>query len=326
MKAKTSAEINKVIKANYGKMSNRELGKLVGLDSELVRSRARRMGITGGPKSPVDKKEKAVRLKKQANLKDTIPGRPIRLNRQTLTIPKGKDSVDVMFIGDVHLGSPQCDKARFIRTIDYCLKNNLYVMLMGDLIEVGTKDSVGAGVYEQQFNGQTQYEQMVELLKPLADRNLILGLHTGNHEERVYKTSGIDVAKMMARELGVRYLGNACWSRFKVGKQNYTIYTLHGRSGSRFDGTALLALERMSTSFFCDLMAMGHAHKLISSVVLMQRIENNLVKEHKKTLLITGGFLGYDGGYAQTAGLPISKLGSPKVTFSSVKKDIRIEW
>lgn len=258
--------------------------------------------------------------------KDTIVGRPIRLNQQNLIIPKGKDSVDVMFIGDIHLGSPQCDKPRFLRIVDYCLKNNVYVMLMGDLIEVGTKDSVGAGVYEQEFCGQSQYEQMVDLLMPLADRKLILGLHNGNHEERVYKTSGINVAKMFARELGIRYLGDACWSKFKVGHQIYTIYSLHGRTGSRFDGTALLALERISTSFFCDLIAMGHAHKLIYSTVIIQRIENNMVKEHKKTLLITGSFLKYDGGYAQVVGLPISKLGSPKATFFSSKKDIHIEW
>lgn len=258
--------------------------------------------------------------------KDTIVGRPIRLNQQTLLVKKGEDFANVMFVGDVHLGSPQCDKPRFQRMVDYCLKNGIYVFLMGDMIEVGTRDSVGSGVYEQEFNGQTQFEQMVDILKPLADRKLILGLHNGNHCERVYKSSGVNIGKMFARELNTRYLGDACWSRFKVGKQSYTIYSLHGRTGSRFDGTALLALERISTSFFCDLIAMAHAHKLIYSTVIIQRIENFMVKEHKKTLLITGSFLKYDGGYAQTVGLPISKLGSPKVTFFSSRKDIHVEW
>ena len=316
-----SAEINKVIKAKFRKMTYAEIGKLVNLDSEVIRGRARRMGLTGGVKK---EPKYSYLIKKDEELKNNI--RPIRLNQQTLHLNKGANSADVMFIGDVHWGSPQCDKARFLRAVDYCLENNVYVMLMGDLIEVGTKDSVGAGVYEQESSGQCQYEQVVDILKPLADKKLILGLHNGNHEERVYKSSGVNVSKMFARELGVRYLGDACWSKFKVGQQTYTIYSLHGRTGSRFDGTALLALERISTSFFCDLMAQGHSHKLISSTVLIQRIENNLVKEHKKTLLITGSFLKYDGGYGQTLGLPISKLGCPKVTFFSNKKDIHIEW
>ena len=48
--------------------------------------------------------------------------------------------------------------------------------------------------------------------------------------------------------------------------------------------------------------------------------------EHKKTLLITGSYLKYDGGYAQTVGLPISKLGSPKIKFCADTKDIFVSW
>lgn len=258
--------------------------------------------------------------------KDTIVGRPIRLNRHILTTKKGDDYAEVVFIGDCHYGSPQFDKPRFLAMVDYCVKNNIYVLLMGDLIEMATRDSVGAGVYEQEQIGQSQYEQMIAWLKPLADKKLILGTLAGNHEERVYKSTGINIGKMFARELNTKYLGDACWNSFKVGSQHYTIYSLHGRTGSRFDGTALLALERISTSFFCDLIVMGHAHKMISSSVIIQRVVNGLVCEHKKTLLITGSYLKYDGGYAQTVGLPMSKLGSPKVKFFSKRKDILVSW
>lgn len=258
-------------------------------------------------------------------MKDTIVGRPIRLNQQTL-IPKKVGYAEVIFIGDCHYGSPQFDKPRFLRMIDYCLKNKIYVFLMGDLIEMATRDSVGAGIYEQEYIGQSQYEQMLDLLKPLADKKLILGFLNGNHEDRVYKSTGVNIGKLFARELKVKFLGDAGWNIFKVGKQHYSVYTLHGRTGSRFDGTALLALERISTSFYCDLICMGHTHKLISSTVIIQKVLNGLVKEHKKTLLITGSYLKYDGGYAQTLGLPISKLGSPKVKFYSRKKDITISW
>ena len=258
--------------------------------------------------------------------KDAIVGRPIRLNQQNLNPKQGEDYAEVIFIGDVHYGSPQFDKPRFLNMLDYCLKNNLYVFLMGDLIELATRHSVGAGVYEQEYIGQAQYEQMIEWLKPLADKKLIIGSLNGNHEVRAYVLSGINVGKLIARELGVPYLGDACWNKFKVGSQSYSVYSLHGRTGSRFDGTALLALERISTSFFCDLICMGHTHKMVSSTVIIQKVENGLVKEHKKTLLITGSYLKYDGGYGQTIGLPISKLGSPKVKLFSKRKDILISW
>jgi hypothetical protein len=166
----------------------------------------------------------------------------------------------------------------------------------------------------------------VECLRPLAEAKLILGIHAGNHENRTYQESGVNITKAIARELKIRYLGDACWSKFCVGNETYTIYSLHGRSNARFDGTALLAVERISTSFFADLVAHGHAHKAINSIVLMQKIVNGRVREHKKHLLITGSYLKYDRGYGQTLGLPISKLGSPKVKFFSNKHDLMISW
>ena len=258
-------------------------------------------------------------------MNDHIIGRPIRCNRQKLEVKKGKNYAEVLFIGDVHLGSPQCDKQRFLRMLDYAKKNSIYVFLMGDMVEIGTRYSVGSGVYEQEFAGQSQVEQMVAWLKPLADKGLILGSHNGNHCDRVYQAPGINIAKAMARELSVPYLGDACWSRFSVGKQSYSIYSLHGRSGARFEGTCLLALERLAVSFAADLVAQGHSHKAISSNILYQKTVNGVVKEFKKFLLITGSYLSY-GGYAQTYGLPISKLGSPKVKFFSDRKDLSISW
>jgi hypothetical protein len=259
-------------------------------------------------------------------MKDKIVGRPIRLNRQQLH-PRGRnDYAEVVFIGDVHAGSPQFDKKRFLRMLDYCYENHVYVFLMGDLTETATRDSVGSGVYEQDCPAGEQHELMVEWLRPLAEAKLILGTHRGNHGERVYKSTGFDVDKALARELKVKYLGDACWSSLRVGRETYYVYSLHGRTGSRFDGTALLALERISTSFYADLCAMGHVHKTINSIVLMQMVRHQQVVEHKKHLLITGSYLKYDGGYGQTLGLPISKLGSPKVKFFAKRHDLVVSW
>lgn len=64
-------------------------------------------------------------------MKDTIVGRPIRLNKKVLQVTN-KDYAEVVFIGDSHVGSPQFDKKRFENMLDYCLKNNIYVLLTGD--------------------------------------------------------------------------------------------------------------------------------------------------------------------------------------------------
>lgn len=257
-------------------------------------------------------------------MNDAIRGRPIRLNRQRLQHKDG--SADVLFIGDTHLGASNCDEERLNENIAYCLSHDQYVFCMGDIIECGTRHSVGCSVYEQKYPAGKQYEVALDLFRPLAERKLIIGFHQGNHSERVLKEVGFDVSKAMARELHVPYLGDACWSKFLVGGQSYDIYTLHGRANARFDGTALLALERLSGPFFCDLCACGHMHKAVNAIVNMQRVQNGSVVEHKKHLLITGSYLKYEKSYAQTFGLPPTKLGSPKVRFYADRHQLTIHW
>jgi UDP-2,3-diacylglucosamine pyrophosphatase LpxH len=255
-------------------------------------------------------------------ISDKIVGRPTVVNKRRLAVKARKNYAEVVFLGDIHLGSPQCDVVRLKKMLDYCKSKGIYVLLMGDLIEMSVRDSVGSGVYDQEFPGQSQFEAMVDLLMPLAKKGLILGLLSGNHERRVYDRTGIDIAKAFARELKVPYLGDAMWNKFYVGKQSYDVYVLHGRTNARFDGTALLALERIAASFSADLLAMGHCHKLVTSSVVIQELNNTKIVERKKHLLLTGSYLSYTGSYAQMGGMPISKLGSPKAKFFADRHDI----
>ncbi len=257
-------------------------------------------------------------------MNDKIKGRPIRLNKRTL-IPKD-GCVNVMFISDVHYGSPQCDVQRFLGNLKWCVDHYYYIFLMGDLTETATRSSVGAGVYEQEEIADAQHEQLVEWLRPAVNHGLILGTHRGNHESRVFDSCGFDPSKALARELKIPYLRDACWSVFRVGKQIYTLYTLHGRSGAKFDGTALLALERLSAPFFADIVACGHSHKCVNDITMMQKVSHDQVVEHKKHLIICGAYLKYDGGYGQTIGLPIPKLGSPRVKFFADRHDLVVSW
>ena len=73
---------------------------------------------------------------------------------------------------------------------------------------------------------------------------------------------------------------------------------------------------------------MGHVHDCIDNAQVVQYIDTKLktVKERKKWLVITGHYLKYDNSYAQTAGYPISKMGSPKIKFYSKKHDMHISW
>jgi hypothetical protein len=186
-------------------------------------------------------------------------------------------------------------------------------------LECGLTGSIGDSVYTQTLNPEGQMNAMIKIFQPLADRNLLLGLLSGNHEQRIFKTSGVDICKMMCRILAVPYLSMARWNWFKVGKQNYSVYAMHGATGSTFAHTKLKAAADAARSFRCDVFAMGHTHDLVSNVVEEQALsyQNKTVIYKRKLLLVCGHYLGYDLSYAQAKGYQIGKTGSPSVKFSS---------
>ena len=114
----------------------------------------------------------------------------------------------------------------------------------------------------------------------------------------------------------------ACWNIIRVGKQTYTVYALHGASGSRFIYTKLKAATDISHYFSADLIAHAHVHDLASHTIERQAISKGKVVYTKTHILLTGHYLGYDESYAQAKGMPPSKIGSPKAMFYGDSKDV----
>ncbi len=252
-------------------------------------------------------------------------GRPLSVNIKKLECRKGKDYAEIIFFGDLHFGHPTCLLEKAKQMLDYCLKKKIYVILMGDMIECGITGSVGDSVYTQSLNPQGQIEEVIELLKPLAEKNLILGFHSGNHEERIFKNTGVDVAKIMAGILNVPYLSRACWHILRLGSQRYTVYSLHGSSGSRFIYTKLKVATDISHYFDADIIAHAHVHDLATSIIERQKINQDWNVSSRKTyIVLTGHYLGYQLSYAQAKGMPPSKTGSPKIKIYANRKDIHI--
>jgi len=247
------------------------------------------------------------------------------LNRQRLECKPGKEYAELLFIGDVHYGSINCAVDKFQANLDYCLRERVPLFLMGDMLEAATRYSVGSGVY-QQLSPQEQIEHMLEFLRPLAEAGLIVGYITGNHEDRITKETGIDVSKNLCRELKIPYLGAAGWTIFYVGPQAYTLYAIHGSSGSRFDYTKLKAVMDLSHYFQADIIASGHMHTILDNAVERQVVSRTrkIVEVKKCHVIVTGHYLKYDKSYAQAKGMPPAKLGSPKVKLFANEFDIHV--
>jgi len=259
---------------------------------------------------------------------DKIVGRPIRLNKFKLEVKKDKKYAELLLFGDLHLGHPQSNIKKAKGMLNWALKTNTPVLLMGDLLEAGLKDSIGNSVYTQKLDPQMQMEEVIEMLQPLADKGLIKGLHTGNHEMRITKTTGIDISKVIARILKVPYLGYACWNMITVDKQKYGVYSEHGTGGSKFKHTKLKrALDQLAW-IRSDALFLAHHHALEASRTTVQEISfrNKQVVEKKCYVVLTGGYIDWDNSYAQMYEMPPTEIGSPKVKFFSTEREIKISF
>jgi len=227
--------------------------------------------------------------------------------------PKGEKIV-LSLLGDVHLGLKQCDIGLFKDYVKWVKKTeDARVLLMGDLLDSATKFSRGPQVFEDNLNPQEQYDTMVDILTPIKDK--IIGNHIGNHELGIFRDTGVDLIKMMSKDLGCPYLGYSCFSKLKVGKQNYTIYSTHGSSGAALPHTKMKRCMDLANSFNADIFCYGHVHGLDTSVEEYREIDlkNKMIKIRKKMFILTGHFIDYEGSYAEQKNYRPSKKGAPTI-------------
>ena len=238
---------------------------------------------------------------------------------------KGDRPIVVPF-SDVHLGSPECNEDYFLSNMSWCYDNkDTYLILNGDLLEASTRLSVGGGVYEQKKHAGGQLEEMLGILKPFADEGRIIGITNGNHEDRIYQMSGVDVTRLMANELDVPYFKNGGFFKLKSGKQNYHMYFTHGSSGATLPYTKIKKSLDLARFINVDLYGSGHVHDNQVHTQQYMSIDNrnSQVVEQERYFVLTGHYLNWQG-YAQAKSLIPSKQGTPKIKLHSDERMIRV--
>lgn len=237
---------------------------------------------------------------------------------------KDKDHADILLWGDVHQGTKFCDEVYAKESLDLTAERGVYIIGMGDLLETAVRDSVGSGVYDQTSIVHEQIEIMTEWLRPHKDR--IIGLLSGNHEDRIYDRVGIDVMRIMCKELNVNDLDTGRLICLQVGKQKYSLYVTHGSSGATLPYTKIKQCLALQQYVDADLYAMGHVHAIDSHSRAVHTIDEKTKKiiEYEKIFVITGHYLNYFGSYAHKKGLIPSKKGSPVIKLYKDEHKIRV--
>jgi len=241
-------------------------------------------------------------------------------------------------IADVHYGNHLCSVSHFQRMIAYVRsKPNIYCVLNGDLCEAAIRASLG-DIYKQVPSPQEQRDWMISQLIPIKDR--ILGVTTGNHENRIYKDTGMDISLDIARAVNAPYRPEGMLLKISFGDNNnrtsdkpyvYWVYFTHGYGGARTKSAKAVKVERIGSWIDADVYIMAHDHVVnVAPDVYLKPDNRTMVDKDtgfttgkvvasRKMLVKSNAYLKF-GGYGEMGGFPPVDLVVPVIKFAGTGK------
>lgn len=196
---------------------------------------------------------------------------------------------------------------------------------MGDLLESAIVGSVG-DLFGQKATPQEQMDYIIDILTPVVEAGLLLGLHSGNHCDRITKTTGINVMQIICRELHVPYLDHAAFHIWYVGGESYTAHSTHGSSGARLPYSKLKSALDVFRYTDVEMVLYGHLHGLDHMTALFSTVDRRTRKVESvvRHAILTGSYLRYKGSYAEKKNLIPVQMGSPIISLYGEKHDIHV--
>lgn len=243
---------------------------------------------------------------------------------------------NVYTLADLHIGDPHSIPTEITRRLQEAAQDPYgLVILNGDLLNTALRHSV-SDVYGELMSPMQQLQELVDMLRPIRDK--IIGVTTGNHENRIYKSDGIDIMRMACRELGIvdRYApeGILIFLRFGMRaaktqhpkesrnpRQWYTIYSTHGSGGGRKEGAKAIRLADMAAAVDADCYIHSHTHlpMIMKQSFFRADASNCCAKPVEKLFVNTGAALDY-GGYGQAQEFKPASFSTPVIHLEAKDK------
>lgn len=246
-------------------------------------------------------------------------------------LPEKYKEVKIIPLSDFHIGDSLCNIEAIKKVLEEVKdSDNTFIILNGDLINNGVKNSV-SNVYDEKLTPMEQIVKLCDLLEPVKDK--ILVIHPGNHEARTYKEDGIDITRIVARQLKIEDRFSDTWwylyLTFGHGEKGrpvmYTITGVHGYGGGKKSGGKINNLVEMSDKVVADIYVMGHTHTPImtrNTIYIPDYQHRTLVKKDKYYIM-TNSFLEY-GGYGEILGFTPGTTEHQEMILDGRKKLIKI--
>lgn len=218
-------------------------------------------------------------------------------------LPNFTGTATVAPLFDIHYGNFAHKHEKFLGYLRWIRETpNVYAILGGDVMENAIDDGRGM-TYDQTENPMTQLDKMVELLAPIAHK--ILVSVPGNHEERTYKKTGIDVGAILAERLKLPYFSGPVIMSVVANTYKWTFYVRHGSGNSQTKGGKMnMAARPKGWTGHINFFVSGHVHDCIAEaeVVLIEDPLNCRLLEVKQWVVVAQSFLSWYKTYAYRAG------------------------
>lgn len=216
-----------------------------------------------------------------------------------------KEVLYLVPVGDMHIGSPECNHhfLKYWKDVVSRIKSPKRLYLMGDLLEMATKKLANSS-YQQVMRPSKQIKCAKKLLKPFAD-DIVFGA-IGNHEERLIKDFDYDVLEGIAEDLDIPW-GYQHIDQFIVNGESHAVYVQHGSGSTKWHYTAESKHIRDTQHISSPIRMQGHNHRCghftiphKTAMTMRNGVPTNIQRIH---YVMTGGFISY-GGYADAKQMP----------------------
>ena len=235
-------------------------------------------------------------------------------------------------MADLHIGDSMCDYKSIMQKLEYIKHtDNAYCILDGDLMDTAVASSIG-DTYGAGLQPMEQLRHCVEIFEPI--KNKILAVLPGNHENRVYRSDGLDITEIMCSQLGIadKYSPTTALVFVRFGKNPnrtpyrpllYTIYATHGAGGGKKEGGKVNRLADLASIVDADIYIHAHTHLPVVFKNSFYRTcsSNSSVALVDKLFVNTAASLNY-GGYGDKAGFKPASKASPVIYLDGLKHDM----
>jgi predicted phosphodiesterase len=240
--------------------------------------------------------------------------------------------IEIHPMADLHIGDSMSDFKMIMERIEH-IKNtpNAYCVLDGDLMDTAICTSIG-DTYGANLQPMEQLRQCVKIFEPIKDK--ILAVLPGNHENRTYKSDGLDITEIMCSQLGIpeKYSPTTALLFIRFGRQKahghnrpvlYTMYVTHGSGGGRKEGGKVNRLADLASIVDADIYVHAHTHLPVIFKESFYRISssNSSVALVDKLFVNTSASLNY-GGYGDKQGYKPASKACPVVYLSGTGHDM----